>query len=360
MYPVDGVLAVLNAKLWHVLLVLLALNIAFLIWRGAIRPRIPGPGRRALAEGAGVIVTGCDCGFGKRIALDLHAKGATVFAGCISEESATKLRAEAASAVAAASGSGGRAESKGPDRRMRTLILDVSKDEDVAAAVAAVKESKVPLYALVNNAGISAFGFAEGVPVATTQKNAEVNFLGTVRMTKAFLPLLRRSSASGSADGAFYGPGRIVNMGSIGTRMPSAFGSAYLPTKAAMVSYGDCVRQEVHRFGVKVCLVEPGFFATSLLENASQRGAVVAASTAGTTPQGYPDFATKMAKMSEPILLFEKLNGDIGVVTGRVLDAIETRFPLPRYTVGYDALLIRHLLCHAPAWLVDTVQTLLG
>ena len=54
--------------------------------------------------------------------------------------------------------------------------------------------------------------------------------------------------------------------------MPSGFGSAYLSTKAALVSYSEAVRQEVHRFGVRVCVIEPGFFATNLLVNAARSG----------------------------------------------------------------------------------------
>ena len=68
--------------------------------------------------------------------------------------------------------------------------------------------------------GISAFGWAEMIPVERYKMNMEVNYFGVVRVSKAFLPLLRASK------------GRLVNMGSIGGRMASAFGSAYLSTKA--------------------------------------------------------------------------------------------------------------------------------
>ena len=83
----------------------------------------------------------------------------------------------------------------------------------------------------------SAFGWAEMLPLWRYQRNMEVNFFGTVRLTQAFLPMIRASK------------GRVVNIGSIGARMPSSFGSAYLSTKSAMVSYSECVRQEVKRMG---------------------------------------------------------------------------------------------------------------
>ena len=117
----------------------------------------------------------------------------------------------------------------------------------------------------MNNAGISAFGWAEELPLARYQKNMDVNFFGAVRVCKAFLPTIRENK------------GRVVHMGSISDRMPSAFGSSYISSKAAMACYTDCLRQEVYRFGVKVSLIEPGFFATALRS-------VLPASSASATP----------------------------------------------------------------------------
>ena len=175
-----------------------------------------------------VVVTGCDSGFGRMIALRLHDLGATVYAGCISRSSCDELN-------------------RSDRKRMHAFICDVTKDDDVAKCAMRVEKSGHVVCALINNAGVSAFGWAEALDIKTYQRNMDVNFFGTVRMTRAFLPLLRKHR------------GRLINMGSIGARMPSAFGSAYLSTKAAMCSYSDCVRQEMHRFGVHVALIEPGF-----------------------------------------------------------------------------------------------------
>merc|ERR1711871_513400 len=101
---------------------------------------------------------------------------------------------------------------------IRPIILDVTKDEHVTEAVKLVKASGVPLHAVVNNAGISAFGFAEMLPLWRYESNINVNLLGTVRCCQQFLPLIRASG------------GRICNMGSIGATSPSAFGSSYLAT----------------------------------------------------------------------------------------------------------------------------------
>jgi short-subunit dehydrogenase len=121
------------------------------------------------------------------------------------------------------------------------FIMNVTKEEDVQSAVDVVEKSGLEVAAVINNAGISAFGYCEFLPMDRYKANAEVNYFGAIRVTKKFLPLLRKSK------------GRLINMGSMGDRMPSAFGSAYLSTKAALASFSDCVRQEVHRFGVQVC-----------------------------------------------------------------------------------------------------------
>jgi NAD(P)-dependent dehydrogenase (short-subunit alcohol dehydrogenase family) len=263
-----------------------------------------------------------------------------VFAGVLSEESGRKLVAGLSAADSAA--------------RLIPIVMDVTKQEDVERAVEVVVSSKILLRAVVNNAGISAFGWSEHLPMDMYERNMNVNFFGTVRTTKLFLPLLRKHH------------GRLINMGSIGARMPSAFGSSYLATKAAMSSYNDCIRQEVHRFGVSVSIVEPGFFATELLQNGAVAGAAAvnsATRTRGMSPAAkeligvYPKYAAKMEATKKPIEMMEWLNGSLSNVTDCVVDGIVNRFPLATYTVGYDARMIRHFLSYAPSWIVDVVQT---
>jgi len=300
-------------------------------------------------QGKSIVITGSSSGFGRAVAVRAYALGATVYAGCNRMQSVDELRAEYPD-----------------DPRMRPIKLNVSSEEDVAAAVEAALSGGVPLHAVVNNAGISAFGWAEVLPIERHAQNIDVNYLGAVRMTRAFLPHLREAH------------GRLVNMGSIGARMPSAFGSSYLPAKAAMLSYSECVRQEVYRHGVHVAYIEPGFFETSLLSHASANGAAHAANAAAKAPgssgapscivdpesraAAYPSFEAKMAKTTEQIRTFERLNGDaagVAHVVAATVDALCNRVPLTRYTVGVDAWLMRYVLVWLPDRLVDLAQTYL-
>merc|ERR1719433_1920461 len=106
--------------------------------------------------------------------------------------------------------------------------MDVTKDADVADALDKVKKSGKMLVGAINNACLGCYGFCESLSMERYEFNLNVNLLGSIRVTKSALPLLRQSR------------GRLVTMGSVGSRMPLAFGSGYLPTKAALATFQDC------------------------------------------------------------------------------------------------------------------------
>ena len=279
----------------------------------------------------GVVVTGCDTGFGKAIALQLAKEGAVVFAGVMDSNNGQNLAKIAADFAGV----------------IEPVVMNVTKQEDIDNCLQIVEKSGVILHGVVCNAGISAFGYCEMLPLSRYEINMDVNYFGAVRVTRAFLPMIRASR------------GRVVNMGSIGAHAPSAFGSAYLSTKAAMVSFSQCLRQELHKFGVRVSLVEPGFFRTDLLASGSANGAD-GAQKQGSGPYG--DYEQKMAATAKAIQASEVANdwlsGGVPGVVDCVVDALCNRHPLARYVVGIDAHLLRHVVCFLPAWVVDWAQTL--
>ncbi|XP_019619537.1 PREDICTED: D-beta-hydroxybutyrate dehydrogenase, mitochondrial-like isoform X2 [Branchiostoma belcheri] len=198
------------------------------------------PKSRVNGNGKAVFITGCDSGFGFGLAKRLDSLGFTVFAGCLLADSggegAKKLRAECSS-------------------RLSTVQIDVTDDGQVKAAVQQVKD-RLPtgskgLYALVNNAGIWQPGETEWVSLATYRRVMEVNTFGTVRVTKAFLPLIRRAK------------GRVVNISSVAGLYVAAMAGVYCMAKAALEFFSDALRHEMHKWGVKVVIVEPGSFGPS-------------------------------------------------------------------------------------------------
>lgn len=283
-------------------------------------------------KGRIVLITGCGGGIGAACVRRFLAEGAIVFAACRREASLDEWRA-----YDAQRGSGAPGE-------LVPLLMDVTSDKQVADAVEAVKRRGAPLAALVNNAGVSAFGFVECLPLERYRQCIEANYLGTVRVTKAFLPLLRKDR------------GRMVMVGSAGDRNPAGFGSAYLSSKAAVAWFTECLRQEMARFGVFVALVEPGFFASGLLASASANGQRESSEEGGMVAV-YGKHAAMMNEVQKPIEFFERLNGGFdGMETacgGAVVDAACTRFPLARNVVGIDANLFLRWVPYLPTNVLD-------
>ncbi|NWR60161.1 BDH protein, partial [Bucorvus abyssinicus] len=110
--------------------------------------------------------------------------------------------------------------------------------------------SSVGFWGLVNNAGVSTFGETGWLPMEKYEKFADVNLLGSIRTTLAFLPLLRKYK------------GRIVFMSSIMAYFTLGNG-IYSMTKAAIEKFCDALRLEMKKFGVQVCVIQPGNYACS-------------------------------------------------------------------------------------------------
>ena len=187
-----------------------------------------------------VVLSGCDHGIGNAAAKRLGLLGYTVIAGCLTDEGARKLQEE---------GIGIRAEK-----------CDVTKTEDVSRLVSVVEgEYSGKLHALVNNAGINANGPALIVPLETSEKVVAVNLLGTMRMTKMFLPLLVGNAGS-----------RIVFVSSIGGLCPMWGGSSYCASKFGIEGYARVLRDELHVFDVQVSIINPGLTETSMIKSSMQ------------------------------------------------------------------------------------------
>ncbi|XP_074648616.1 retinol dehydrogenase 7-like [Tubulanus polymorphus] len=185
-----------------------------------------------------VLVTGCDSGFGNALARRLTRNGFKVFAACMfpDADGASNLKIEH------------------PD--VEILKLDVTDGDDVTRAVEYVKgfvEGK-GLWALVNNAGVAQCAESEWCPISLYQQTLDVNALGVVRMTKAFLPLIRQRK------------GRIVNVASLAGRFAIPGFSAYCMSKTACIAFSDSLRREMKSFGVKVVTIEPGFYKTPMVQ----------------------------------------------------------------------------------------------
>jgi len=211
-----------------------------------------------------VLITGCSSGIGRAAALSLHQAGFTVYA-----------TARQTSALAELSGLG-----------LRTLALDVTDEESMTQAVAAVEADAGAVRVLINNAGYGLYGPVEQQPMAEIRRQFETNFFGLVRLTQLVLPGMRRQ-----------GRGRILNVSSMGGRITLPGGAFYHASKYAVEALSDALRMEVAQFGIDVVLIEPGpvktpwndVAAASLSTAAPAVGAAPATDPEGAPPGPAPD-----------------------------------------------------------------------
>ncbi|KAI1293622.1 D-beta-hydroxybutyrate dehydrogenase, mitochondrial [Halotydeus destructor] len=207
-----------------------------------------------------ILVTGCDSGFGQLFALRLNELGFHVFAGCLFPKGRPSRQDGPQLATALTD------KAKFADR-LTIVGLDVTSDDSVNKALSFVskvlKSKQCQLYGLVNNAGIVRCGESEwGDFDQEYRATMEVNVLGPVRVTRAFLPLLRDTATSDPSGG-----GRIVNMASLAGRITFPLFTSYSMSKHALISYSDGLRRELDKFAIKVITVEPFIYKTPMIVN---------------------------------------------------------------------------------------------
>jgi len=190
-----------------------------------------------------VLVTGCDTGIGHEVARHLDLLGFHVFAGCLdtASEGAQRLRVEASP-------------------RLKLVNMDVTRDDHVKRAVEYVEEHLMyqgcdGLWAVINNAGVCVCGEFDWQTMSQMENQVKVNVMGTLRVTKMFLPLLK------------VGRGRLVNVSSVAGEYGYPGLSVYCATKFAVEGFCQVMRMELGKFGVSVVSIQPGDFskATNLL-----------------------------------------------------------------------------------------------
>jgi NAD(P)-dependent dehydrogenase (short-subunit alcohol dehydrogenase family) len=120
----------------------------------------------------------------------------------------------------------------------------------------------LPFVALVNNAGVQS-----DMPVELQTAEADlwvfdVNVLGLLAVSRAFIPLLRAA-----------GPGaRLINVGSLAGLLGSPGSATYVGSKFAVEGISDCLRQELQGFGISVSLIEPGYVVSRMAEKVHAEG----------------------------------------------------------------------------------------
>jgi NAD(P)-dependent dehydrogenase (short-subunit alcohol dehydrogenase family) len=132
--------------------------------------------------------------------------------------------------------------------------LDVISEPQAKAAVDEARKRFGRIDVLVNNAGYSLLGNFEQMTTAEIQQQFATNFYGVVHVMQAALPVMRGQRS-----------GHIINISSVAGVVGLKHCAAYAATKFAVEGLSLSVATEVEKFGIKITVVEPGFFRTDLL-----------------------------------------------------------------------------------------------
>lgn len=176
-----------------------------------------------------VLITGASSGIGLLIANKLHNEGFTVFG-----------------------------TSRNPGKHahqlpFKLLPLDVTSDESILACIMSVLAEVPTLDILINNAGSLLAGSVEETTIEQAYRQFETNFWGSVKMTKAILPIMRKQRF-----------GQIITVSSLIGLIGVPFNSYYAASKHALEGFYKSLRLELKPFNIDVSVIEPGFFKTNI------------------------------------------------------------------------------------------------
>lgn len=273
------------------------------------------------------LVTGAGAGFGRAIVEALLANGWQVLA--------TSLQRETASPDWQALGR------QYPDQ-LHLLALDVTAPEQITAAVNYLQRHfQGQLNLLVNNAGFGTYGALEDLAMPQIRQQLEVNFFGPLQVTRACLPLLRKTQ------------GRVVTVTSIMAQYAMPLVGLYAASKYALEGLSEALYYELAPHGVQVCTLQPGGYRTGFYRALVWgEGSLQPQSAYRSQSQHFQQFIQQLT--SRP-------KGPDPAAVARVLVRLLQRKRLPRTVViGADARLIaalkRFLPYQAFAWCLNRLN----
>jgi NAD(P)-dependent dehydrogenase (short-subunit alcohol dehydrogenase family) len=187
-----------------------------------------------------ILITGASSGIGRACAVHLARRGFIVYA--TSRRDAADLSRDLRSDLP-------------PGVRLEALTADVNDDASVRAAVSRLLKAERRIDAVVHCAGFGIGGAVEDADDGEARAILETNVLGALRVCRAVLPMMRQQGA-----------GRLLIVSSIGGRIALPFQGLYSATKYALEGLLESMSMEVHPYGVRVVLIEPGDFRTGFTD----------------------------------------------------------------------------------------------
>lgn len=205
-------------------------------------------------------------------------------------------------------------------RDFTPLLFDVTDEAAIKAAadqVAGMLDGQ-GLIGLVNNAGMSFSGPLMHMPLDKLRRQFEVNVIGLVAVTQAFLPLL------GARLPQTHRPGRIINISSVGGRIAFPFIGAYSGSKHAIEGISDALRRELLVYGIDVIVIQPGSVRTAIWDKAEREDLSAYAST---------HYVEIMRKLRPALVAMGRAGVSPDVVSHTIRQALESNRPRARYAL---------------------------
>ena len=240
-----------------------------------------------------ILVTGASTGIGRNLAETLASNGYHVYAGARKDQELSALNAI---------------------ENITAVKLDVTKQDEIDAVVALIRDNNTGLYALVNNAGLGNRGIISEAQIEDHNFVYRVNVEGVYRVTKAFSPLIMESK------------GRISTTGSIAGTLTSAGGSAYSGSKHWIEAFTDALALEMAPLDVKVSVIQPGNYQSHIRRSGVLR---VFAKVKAAGGEVTPDMQKMLADTTARELSYKKPDE----VSAAFMHALFDDKPLRRYVV---------------------------
>ncbi|KPI04530.1 SDR family oxidoreductase [Streptomyces mirabilis] len=206
----------------------------------------------------------------------------------------------------------------GPQDNLLVTKLDVTSPEDAEAAAQAAVDRFGRIDVLVNNAGNFFAGYFEEITPAQMRRQIETNLFGPMNVTRAVLPVLRKQRA-----------GHIITLSSSAGLIGQEFCVAYAASKFGVEGWMESLRYDVEPYGIRTTVVEPGFFRTELLVDAST-----------TWPE--PTIDDYAERTTATVAAWKNMNGrqtgDPAKLARALLAIADQDKPLLRFVAGADAI----------------------
>ena len=179
-----------------------------------------------------VLVTGASSGIGESIASTLSTKGYQVF------------------------GTSRKISSGAMHKGFTMVQMDVNDEKSVQEGIAWIVQQAGSIDVVVNNAGLGMLGPVESISDEEAKQIFQTNVFGVLNVCRNVIPLMRAQQF-----------GYLINITSIAGMMGLPFRGIYSSSKFAVEGFTETLSQELQQFGIRVCLIEPGDFKTSINEN---------------------------------------------------------------------------------------------